>query len=550
MIGTIGTALQFTVPVLSARFIDVVIAKQAAHIGGRLSFLLAVSVGAIWVGVWEARLFSSIRERAALALQMKMFHKTQDMPHLRLLEYDSGHIASRLSADSAMALEILGPVCGLSKLLAAAIGGLIMLPRYSQTLGTCVIIALALHALVIIRLKKRTTLAFVKVSESTAAASKELYDSLTGLSTTKLFAAEARRKRRVYRSAVKRARSLLQARLLMIGASTAGQAIVLAISSGVTLWGSLYIVSGKLTLGGLVGLTTTLTCLLGPLNTGVQQVLGLQSAATGMRKVLEWIRSESESAPATPRPHSPGRARQAPRATARHGDLCLEDVTFSYPGRAPVLRSVNLNVSPGQVVLISGPSGSGKTTLVKLLPRLLRPTAGRIYFHGADLDDYDLRELRRQMAIVSQDTFLFSESIADNIRLGKPDATDSEVRRAAALANALEFIEQMPSGFQTMVGPHGAKLSGGQRQRIALARALLRPGGLLVLDEATTNLDQENEAAIYASLPSARQGKTTLIISHHWQRNYLPIDHHYVLERGQLQEHERISHIFPIEKAL
>jgi ABC-type multidrug transport system fused ATPase/permease subunit len=198
------------------------------------------------------------------------------------------------------------------------------------------------------------------------------------------------------------------------------------------------------------------------------------------------------------------------------GDLVYEDVAFVYP-TAPdktVIKHLNLTIRPGEHVAFVGPSGSGKSTLANLLLGLYAPTSGRILIDGVPQAEWDMRWIRRQLAVVMQDSILLSGSISDNIRFAKPDATDAEIRDAARLANAEEFILKMPEGYKTPVGERGVSLSGGQRQRIAIARSILRNPPVLILDEATSALDYESERLIQDALDRLSEGRTVITIAH------------------------------------
>jgi ATP-binding cassette, subfamily B, bacterial MsbA len=197
------------------------------------------------------------------------------------------------------------------------------------------------------------------------------------------------------------------------------------------------------------------------------------------------------------------------------GALRLEHVGFRYePEGAQVLSDIDLTIEPGESVALVGRSGSGKTTLVNLLPRFFQPTEGMIRLDGHNLADLRLRDLRRQIAFVGQNVTLFADSVAANIAYGRPGASREEIRLAADRAHALEFIERLPEGFDTLVGENGVLLSGGQRQRLAIARALLRDAPLLILDEATSALDNESERRVQAALQNLMQTRTTVIIAH------------------------------------
>ena len=196
------------------------------------------------------------------------------------------------------------------------------------------------------------------------------------------------------------------------------------------------------------------------------------------------------------------------------GDVRFEDVRFSYVPGVPVLRGISVGIDGGQVVALVGPNGSGKTTLLSLLPRFIDPDGGRVLIDGRDLREATLASLRRQIGIVTQEPFLFSGTIEDNIRYGRPGASEEEVWQATRVANAFDFISVLPEGFRTQVGERGQRLSGGQIQRIALARAIINNPPLLILDEATSAVDAESDRLIREALLRLMQGRTVFVIAH------------------------------------
>jgi ATP-binding cassette subfamily C protein CydCD len=217
-------------------------------------------------------------------------------------------------------------------------------------------------------------------------------------------------------------------------------------------------------------------------------------------------------------------------------EVQFEGVTFGYPGRPrPALDDVSFTLRAGETLGVVGPSGAGKSTLVWLLLRFFDPQQGRILLGGRDLRDLPLDEVRRQIAVVAQDTYLFHGSVADNLRFGKADATQAELEAAARAANAHEFIDALPQGYETIVGERGARLSGGERQRIAIARALLKDAPILVLDEALSSVDGENEAAIQEALDRLQRGRTTLVIAHRLS-SVIAADRIVVIDEGRLVE--------------
>jgi ATP-binding cassette subfamily B protein len=221
------------------------------------------------------------------------------------------------------------------------------------------------------------------------------------------------------------------------------------------------------------------------------------------------------------------------------GEVAFQDVRFAYPTRPAtvVLDGVSFGVDAGERVALVGPSGAGKSTIFHLLLRFYDPPHGRIACDGIDVGALDPTDLRRHVAIVPQDVVVFAASVADNIRFGRPDASEAEVERAADLALVTDFVRRLPQGFGTLIGERGVTLSGGQRQRIAIARAILRDAPLLLLDEATSSLDAESETMVQAALDRLMQGRTTIVIAHRLAtvlkcNRILVLDHGRIVEEG------------------
>jgi ATP-binding cassette subfamily B protein len=217
------------------------------------------------------------------------------------------------------------------------------------------------------------------------------------------------------------------------------------------------------------------------------------------------------------------------------GDIEFRDLSFAYAGGSPVLEHIDLKIEAGETIAFVGQTGSGKSTLIKLLLRFYSPDSGQILLDGQPIDTLSLDSLRRRIGFVSQDVFLFQGTIAENIGYGTPEAADDQIRAAAAAAEATEFIERMPLGFDTVVGERGQKLSGGQRQRLSIARALLKDPPVLILDEATSAVDNETEAAIQRSLQRILHSRTTLVIAHRLS-TIVHADRIYVVDKGRLVE--------------
>ncbi len=294
------------------------------------------------------------------------------------------------------------------------------------------------------------------------------------------------------------------------------------------LLGGWLIVQRDLTVGELSAFLLYLNNLIGPVRSVMFFNNSLQAGVAALERVNDLLDDEPE--------------REGEMEALERGRLEFRNVSFRYPDTDTLaLKDLSLNVEAGQTAALVGPSGAGKSTVIALLSRLYDPASGEIRLAGRNLRDFRLGTLRRAVAVVPQDPTLFSGSVTDNIRYAKPDAGEEEVKRAARLANAHDFILELPEGYDTQVGERGVKLSGGQKQRIAIARAILKEASVLVLDEATSNLDAESEAVIQDALEglfsSRRRGDdvTTIIIAHRLS-TVRSADKIFVLDRGELAE--------------
>lgn len=284
--------------------------------------------------------------------------------------------------------------------------------------------------------------------------------------------------------------------------------MVIPLATAVLLWyGGRQVLAEQLSLGDLMMFLAYLLMLLEPLAVLAESAATLQNSLAALDRILDVIEEPRELADAV--------GHDLVDRTQLRGNILLEGVSFTYPaGHRPVIDGVNLNVPAGSMVALVGASGAGKTTLCNLIARFYDPTAGRIVLDGRDLRDYNVESFRSLLGIVEQDVFLFDGTVAENIAFGRPSATDAEVVAAARTAQADEFITRLAKGYDTVIGERGVKLSGGQRQRLALARAVLANPLLLILDEATSNLDTESEQKIQAGLTDVMLGRTTFVIAH------------------------------------
>ncbi|MFO0897848.1 MAG: ABC transporter ATP-binding protein [Pirellulales bacterium] len=299
-------------------------------------------------------------------------------------------------------------------------------------------------------------------------------------------------------------------------------------SACLLLYGGWQVLEGELSLGDLMMFLAYLTMLLGPIATLANSATSFQSSLAGLDRVLDLLAEAPEMPPAADA--------IAVRSGEVHGRIELADVSFRYPtGDRDVLQDVSLVAEPGQMVALVGASGAGKTTLCNLVARFYDPTAGRVTLDGVDLRRIDAQTYRRLLGIVEQDVFLFDGTVAQNIAYARRQATPDEIERVARMANAHEFITALDQGYDTLIGERGVRLSGGQRQRLAIARALLADPRILILDEATSNLDTHSERLIQQSLQALLAGRTSFVIAHRLS-TILRADQILVLEGGQIVE--------------
>lgn len=282
--------------------------------------------------------------------------------------------------------------------------------------------------------------------------------------------------------------------------------VLTGVGTAAVLWyGARLVLAGEISPGDLVVFFLYLKIALKPLRDMAKYSARLAAAAAAGERVLDVLDTEPEI---HDRP-------DAVSVSSVRGHVRFENVSLSYEADRPVLHGVDLELRPGEHVALVGPSGGGKSTLASLVLRLYEPDAGRVLIDGRDLRDYTVESLRRQTAIVLQESVLFAVSVRQNIAYGGPELDDAEIEAAARLAGAHEFIERLPEGYDTVLGERGATLSGGQRQRIAIARAAARRASIVVLDEATTGLDEENERAVTDALRRLTAERTTFLIAHH-----------------------------------
>ena len=420
----------------------------------------------------------------------------------------SGDVMSRISSDAQLIEQVVGSSASVVlRNTLMCIGGIVMLVVTNPKLATMVLAVVPLVVVPIILFGRRVR----RLSRETQARMADMVseggETLDAVRTVQAFAQEERAARR-FGEATERAFDAARQRIAQRAIMTTMVIFVVFAAVGFLLWmGGHDVLNGTISAGDLSAFVFY-AVLVATSGGSISENIGDLQRAAGAAERLAELRAE---APVIAEPAVP-----TPLPSPVHGAVSFEDVSFRYPTRPEqlALDRLRLDVSPGETVAIVGPSGAGKTTVFNLLLRFYDPEAGTIRIDGVDVRDLRFADLRGAMAIVPQEPVLFTATVADNIRYGRPDADDAEVRAAAETASALGFIEALPEGFQTHLGARGIRLSGGQRQRIAIARAVLRNPAILLLDEATSALDAESELAVQQALDRLMEGRTTLVIAH------------------------------------
>jgi ATP-binding cassette subfamily B protein len=527
VLAAAGAAVALLGPYLMGRAIDLLVAREGmAAVFRVLGAMLAAYAVAWLANAGQGVLIATIAQRAMRALRADLFAHLQ---RLSLRFHDSrrsGETMSRLTNDIDAISRVLSQnVTQLFSGLLTMIGILIVMFLLSPPLALASMIVLPLMFALVVVIGKKTRSAFRAYQKNLGRLNGTLEETFSGQRVVTAFGQEERVLER-FDTHNKTVRSLgihaMTYALFVMPMMGILSNMNVAVVAGIGGW---LTIRGVVTIGLIATFVTYSRRFADPL----RQLGGLynqvQQSLAGAERIFEVLDEVPDLVDA---PDARG-------AEAMHGEVVLDDVTFAYQPGIDVLREVTLRAEPGQVIALVGPTGAGKTTVVNLLGRFYDIDRGAIRFDGTDLRELTVASLRRQLGIVLQQTFLFAESVMENIRYGRLEATDEEVVAAARLANADRFIRRLPDGYDTQLSERGANLSEGQRQLISIARAILADPRVLVLDEATSSVDTRTETQIQRALQQLMKGRTSLIIAHRLS-TIRSADRILVLEDGRVVE--------------
>lgn len=445
-----------------------------------------------------------VSQRMIAGLRSELYRHLQVLSFAYYDKVQTGELMSRVTADVdalrfAAGVSVVNGLMNVTTIVGIVAAMLLM----DWQLAVVSLLFLPLLVAAVWRFSRQSGRAWGAVQAATANLSAQIQENLAGVRVVRAFAQEAAEVERFQRVN----RAFQQANLQAVRLTsfwTSAIQFLAAVGTVLLLWyGGRRVMAGIITLGTLIAFNTYLANLVHPVRMLAHNISSLSRAWAGLRRICELLDVEPQ-------------VREKPGAESvgrLAGHVVLHDVSLSYDGVRRVLDHVGLEVLPGQRVAIVGRTGSGKSSLVQLIPRFYDPTEGRVLIDGRDVRDLPLADLRRSVAVVPQETFLFSASIRENIAFGRPEASLAEVMAAAKAAQIHDFIQSLPDGYDTVVGERGLGLSGGQKQRVAIARALLMDSPILILDESTSAVDVQTEFLIRQAMERVMAGRTCFIIA-------------------------------------
>ncbi len=528
-----GIGFDMVWPLLSAYLIDRVVLNQALAVVAKTRWLFLGAIGMAtvflinsamsWMRALKTQLVTS---KLQAALRQRLFHQILRLPLADLQELRTGGLVSRLSSDvdntaQLVQLALLGPLLALLRLAVT----LAIIFALDYRIATAVTIAVPPILIVQLLWARKMRGIWRSIGQDRQELDARVTEALSGIRIVRGF----RRERREELAHALGLHTVVRKRMLATRTQRAvgviWDLIVPFTQIIIICYGGYLVVHGKTTLGTVVAFQAYLWRLLEPLLALTNSLTETQRGLAAMDRVFELLDRPREK-------HDPPDATVAPEEVT---EIRFEDVGFAYRPDLPVLEHLNLTVPGGTVVALVGPSGAGKSTITDLVARFYAPSSGRILLNGKDLCQYQLESFRGRLGIVSQEVFLFDGTVRENIGYGRLTSTPDQIEAAARAANAHDFIKELPEGYDTMIGERGVKLSGGQRQRLSIARALLADPQILILDEATSNLDTESEQLIQDALTNLLAQRTTFIVAHRLS-TILHADIIVVLDRGQVIE--------------
>lgn len=548
---TVATVLGLLPPAVTKFVVDYVIGSEpmptflTSLLGNDLSRrelliyavvgVFVISVAKLLLGIWGRWTATRTTKRIQLLVRKRVFEQAVRLPLNRVQEIRSGGVASILREDGGSVGDLVfGMIYNPWRAVVQLVGSLVILAGtdWKLLLGAIILLPLVFftHRTWISRIRPQ----FRQVRKQRENIDGQATEVFGGMRVVRAFARQRREGSRFMRENHYMARQELFVWWWSRIVELVWETLIPAASAALLLYGGFQVLDGDLTLGDLMMFLVYLLMLLEPIAVLAQSATSFQNSLSGLDRVLDLL-EEPREMPAGPETV----------AISRHdvaGAMAFKNVNFTYPGGTePALRDINLEVEAGQTIALVGPSGAGKTTLCNLVARFYDPTSGSVTLDGRELRDIDLDSYRSLLGVVEQDVFLFDGTVGANIAYSRPEASIEDLSRAASMANALEFIERMPEGFNTVIGERGVKLSGGQRQRVAIARAILADPRILILDEATSNLDTESERLIQASLEELMENRTAFVIAHRLSTIshadlILVIDHGMVVQSGTHEE--------------
>src|SRR6266705_617520 len=438
----------------------------------------------------------------------------------------TGDLISRVTSDiDAIQSLISNALLGMLVNVLTLLGMILVMLYLSWTFTLIALLVAPALFFVVYRFTRRIKNAARAMRQKEGEVVNVLEEVLSSIRVVKAFAREDYEQKRFEQESLASVETTLQARSLKAKLAPLVEVIVAAGTCLVLWYGARLVMTGDLTAGELLVFLLYLGKMYKPMRELSKMTDTISKADVGWERIREVLENEMQV-------RDVRGAKAAPRLK---GKIEFDHVSFSYDENARVLKDLSLNIEPGQVAALVGPTGAGKTTIVSLLPRCYDFTSGAIRIDGHDIRQFKIKSLRQQISFVLQEALLFRATVAQNIAYGKPEATEEEIIRAARLANADEFIDRMPEGYDTMIGERGVTLSGGQRQRITIARAIIRNAPILVLDEPSAGLDSASEKLVFDALSNLMAGKTSIVIAHRLA-TVMRADVIFVIDGGRVVE--------------